>query len=303
MDLWGNLKDFSLPDVIQLVGFGRKTGVLSVEYDTGSSMLFFQDGHVVHAKNGSLEGEQAVYELFHVLEGEFKFQADKEAPRQTIHMDPTNLVMEAARLLDESSRVAQEQEELEKEEAKLAEEQATIAQSEAEAIDAAIFTEEAEPVAEPKAEPKAKAQAKAKTATKVKAAPEIVEEPEPQKAQEPPTKSDAAIDEGEYIRAEDLLPDGGLFEEDFEGASTEAQTPGLSADDVRKQIKVLLDQRFSRDAKRLMQAVDKCGDTFEDFEQLSVRVVRFVSAFVDPASANALGDEIRQIIDRLDINS
>jgi hypothetical protein len=286
LDLWGNLKDFSLPDVIQLVGFGRKTGVLSVEYDTGSSMLFFQDGHVVHAKNGSLEGEEAVYELFHVLEGEFKFQADKEAPRQTIHMDPTNLVMEAARLLDESSRLAMEQEEEEQ-----AQKEAAAA-----AVAAAVIPE-ASPA--PKKEAKPKAKPTAPKETEKKAQPKA----EPQQPQKAADKVEPSQDEGEYIRAEDLLPDGGLFDEEFEGASTEAQTPGISADEVRKQIKALLDERFNRDAKRLMQAVDKCGDTFEDFEQLSVRVVRFVSAFVDPASANALGEEIRQIIGQLDISS
>lgn len=261
MDLWGNLKDFSLPDVIQLVGFGRKTGVLSVEYATGSSLLYFQEGHVVHAQNGTVEGEEAVYELFRVQEGQFRFQADKEAPCKTIHMDPTNLVMEAARLMDEASR---QEEEVHK----------------VPPPDSAVAK-----AAEPEPEMQAAAGQKS--------------EPELQQVGE---EQETASEEGEYFSADNLLPDGDLFDVEFEGASTEAETPGLSAGEVRSQIRALLEERFNRDAKRLMQAVEKCGDTFEDFEQLSVRIVRFVSAFVDPASANALGEEIREIIDRLDIN-
>lgn len=108
MELWGNLKDFSLPDVIQLVGFGRKTGVLSVEHEGIGSMLYFANGNVVHALSGEVVGEEAVYQLFRVEGGEFRFKADIAPPTQTIFMDPTNLVMEAARLLDESSRAKEE---------------------------------------------------------------------------------------------------------------------------------------------------------------------------------------------------
>ncbi len=109
MELWGNLKDFSLPDVIQLVGFGRKSGVLGVEHQGSTAKLYFSEGNVIHAQMGDLEGEEAVYMLFRLGEGEFRFLADSSPPVRTIFMDPTNLVMEAARLLDESNRPEEEE--------------------------------------------------------------------------------------------------------------------------------------------------------------------------------------------------
>ena len=104
MELRGNLKDFSLPDIIQLVGFGRKTGVLRVGCAEGDAALFFDEGSVVHAEHNGTRGVEAVYALFHVAEGEFQFQKEIASPDRTITMDSTNLLMEAARLLDESRR-------------------------------------------------------------------------------------------------------------------------------------------------------------------------------------------------------
>lgn len=104
MELRGNLRDFSLPDIIQLVGFGRKTGVLRVDCGEGGAALFFDEGAVVHAEFKDLQGEAAVYALFHAGEGEFQFQKEIPSPDRTIAIDSTNLLMEAARLLDESRR-------------------------------------------------------------------------------------------------------------------------------------------------------------------------------------------------------
>ena len=222
MELWGNLKDFSLPDVIQLVGFGRKTGVLSVEHGGVGSWLYFAQGNVVHAVTRDVEGEDAVYSLFRLDEGEFRFQAEVPAPRQTIFMDPTNLVMEAARLLDEASR----------------------------------------------SEPR--------KAGKGKGSKKIVEE-------EPPPVF--------------ALEATGAFVEEAEQQAKprEAITPARA----RQLITEHLELKFGKESKRLTQAVAKCQDTLEDFQELVVRVERFVSAFVDPRSATQVGNEIREIIRRL----
>lgn len=210
MELWGNLKDFSLPDVIQLVGFGRKTGVLMVEHGGRGSRLYFEEGNVVHAVSGDTEGESAVYRLFRVEEGEFRFKAESPSDRRTIFMDPTNLVMEAARLLDESSRGN-----------------------------------------------------------------------EPPEAAAPESR-----EEREWARPAEVKPEPG-----FE--------PALSPQEMRKLITGYLENKFGKESKRLTQAVAKCGDSLEDFQELVVRVERFVSAFVDPKSATRTGNELREMLRRL----
>jgi hypothetical protein len=52
MALRGNLKDFSLPDVFQLVTFSRKTGVLRiVRRDGAEGSVWFRDGEVFFASS------------------------------------------------------------------------------------------------------------------------------------------------------------------------------------------------------------------------------------------------------------
>jgi hypothetical protein len=232
LELWGNLRDFSLPDIIQLVGFGRKTGALSVEHKGIGSMLYFQQGNVVHAEMGDVEGQDAVFRLFRLTDGEFRFRADVQPSRRTIFMDPTNLVMEAARLLDEATRGQYEQEE--------------------------------------------------------SAAVEVIEEAEPPPPPPPPQPVKAA---------EDFPAAGEMFvATDYSAVDQIDSAPRVSPDEIREEIRGVLEKRLGREAKRLLQAVDKCGDSYEEFQQLVVRVERFVSAFVDPKSAKKIGAELDSII-------
>jgi len=225
VELRGNLKDFSLPDIIQLVGFGRKTGVLRVECENGGAALYFEDGDVVHAENCGLEGEKAVYALFCVPDGEFRFQTEIEPPGRTISMDPTNLIMEAARLLDESRRESESPPEFPE-----------FSENE---------SEETSAFASPQADE------------------ESFEEPE-----------------GDWFGADQLEP------------------PPLQKDpeEIKKEIEVLLKRRFGRQARRLLQAVNECGNSIEELLVLAERVEKFVHVFIDTSISQSIGEKVREII-------
>jgi hypothetical protein len=49
MALSGTLKDFALPDIFQLIGMQRKTGLLTLESDRETVTVVFEQGMVVHA--------------------------------------------------------------------------------------------------------------------------------------------------------------------------------------------------------------------------------------------------------------
>jgi len=51
MALRGNLKDFSLPDVFQLVQLSRKTGVLRIRSASAEGSVWFRDGEVFFAQS------------------------------------------------------------------------------------------------------------------------------------------------------------------------------------------------------------------------------------------------------------
>ena len=258
MELWGNLKDFSLPDVIQLVGFGRKSGVLGVEHNGSTAKLFFMEGNVVHAEMNDRVGEDAVFMLFRLGEGEFRFQAEAAPPEQTIFMDPTNLVMEAARLLDESTRDDAEE----------------SAQEEALEI---VEAEEA--------------------------AGGFVEEGEAMELSLPDTLPDIVIGDSPGYEADNSAFEvNGDNDFSFLSEETQVEEPAVvkfTPDMVRDELKAVLENKFGRESKRLLQAVEKCGDTEKDFQQLVKRVERFVSAFVDPKSASKIGEELLEIVSKL----
>lgn len=221
VELRGNLRDFSLPDVIQLVGFGRKTGVLRVACGGGDAALYFEEGRVVHAIHPEASGEEAVFRLFHVPAGEFRFQNEIFPEDRTISMDPTNLVMEAARLLDESRR-----------------------DDTAEGSPAATGSSFGEP--------------------------EWL--PEPGEL------------EGDWFET----LEGGGFEGFLDGSPDPAQ--------IKHEVRNLLRRRFGGKAKRLLQAVDRCGDSVEELNSLAERAEKYIRVFLDSREADAVGAEIRAVI-------
>ena len=198
MELRGNLQDFSLPDIIQLVGFGRKTGVLRVDGVGGDAALYFEDGNVVHAVYPGVRGKEAVYNLFYAPAGEFRFQVEVLPPDRTIEKDNTNLDMEAARSLDESRR------------------------------------DELVPGADPAA------------------------------------------------RGTD----------DWFGLEAEVRDPS----EIKRDIKCLLNQRFGRKSKRLVKAVDRCGDSVEELHDLAGRLEKFIRVFLDNHASHSVGEELRGFI-------
>jgi citrate lyase gamma subunit len=200
VELRGNLIDFSLPDIIQLVGFGRKTGALRLDCSEGSAALFFDQGNVVHAECSGSVGEEAVYHLFRVPEGEFRFQTEVLPDQRTIAMDPTNLIMEAARQLDESRR-----------------------------------------------------------------------------------------DDAEELVLGDDFETSDWFGEQQEPRDTQ---------DIKAEIKTLLKDRFGRGARKLLQAVDRCGDSVEELNDMADRAEKYIQVFLDSNASQEVGRQVRQLISR-----
>lgn len=205
MELRGNLRDFGLPDIVQLVSFGRKTGALRLDCDTGEAVLYFEEGRVVHAEYPGREGEGAAYLLFQIPDGSFRFESGVASPRRTLSIDPTNLVMEAMRRLDEA---------------------------------------------------------------------------EARKGCER---------EGAWV------PDlGSDFGDDWSLELRTARDPTV----VKQEIRDLLARTFGKNAKRLVQAIDQCGDTEEELVGLAERLEKYIHVFLDSRSSRAIGDEVRALISR-----
>lgn len=105
MTIRGSLTEASLPDVLQLLSMGAKTGRLALSYRQSSGFLFVENGRITHAlvKGRELRTEDAVYELFTWPEGSFNFDPGMmpEVNVEKISLDPQPLMLEGARRVDE----------------------------------------------------------------------------------------------------------------------------------------------------------------------------------------------------------
>jgi len=106
----GSLTEASLPDVLQLLAMGKKTGCLGLTYANNFGYIYFADGAITHASlvNRSLDTEETVYVLFTWTQGTFNFEPGV-TPDEGVHttaIDPQSLLLEGARRVDEWTLIA-----------------------------------------------------------------------------------------------------------------------------------------------------------------------------------------------------
>ncbi len=101
MALEGNLRDIEIEDLIQLNCQSGARARLTAQHNDQESTLYFDDGDVVHAQLGDLEGEEAVYELLTWETGTFELERDVGPPARTVTTPWSALIMEGMRRRDE----------------------------------------------------------------------------------------------------------------------------------------------------------------------------------------------------------
>jgi hypothetical protein len=99
----GAIGGMPLSDVIQLKAYNRFTGVITVEYSQQSGAIYFRNGEIVHAEQGTKFGEEAFYQLIRWPGGRFAMQNNVAAPNRTIENSVSYLLLEAHRLMDEEN--------------------------------------------------------------------------------------------------------------------------------------------------------------------------------------------------------
>lgn len=109
MAIRGSLSEASLPDVLQLLAMGNKTGALSLSVPGSGGMICFDNGRICYAMvNGrSLGTEEAVFTMFKWNDGTFSFEPGIQPPQgsQLVAVDPQVLLLEGARRVDEWSLI------------------------------------------------------------------------------------------------------------------------------------------------------------------------------------------------------
>jgi response regulator RpfG family c-di-GMP phosphodiesterase/Arc/MetJ-type ribon-helix-helix transcriptional regulator len=100
----GSLKEMDLPDLIQVLSQGRKTGKLKIVSSMGEGEIHFSTGQIVNAIFNEREGEEAFYRLLVIRDGYFTLDPKFAPPKSIITTGTEGLLLEAMRRLDESQR-------------------------------------------------------------------------------------------------------------------------------------------------------------------------------------------------------
>jgi hypothetical protein len=105
MPLQGDLKEFSLSDIIQLVDLSKQTGAVHISGELDGKKvegwIYFRSGVVISARFGRLPPDEALYTLFTLPSGSFVFDEGVDLPSREINDSNEVLIMEGIRRVDE----------------------------------------------------------------------------------------------------------------------------------------------------------------------------------------------------------
>ncbi len=100
----GSLTEMSLPDMVQVLWHGRKTGALKIRSQSGTGEIHFVNGNVYNALFGTQRGEEAFYAMLGLNHGDFVLDPNFVAPQELFNKSPEALLLEGMRRLDEAQR-------------------------------------------------------------------------------------------------------------------------------------------------------------------------------------------------------
>ncbi len=100
----GSLQEMSLPDIVQVLWHGRKTGSLKIRSGQNGGEIHFVGGAIYNALWTNLRGEEAFYAMLSLDQGDFALDPNFTAPQQVVTASPEALLLEGMRRLDEATR-------------------------------------------------------------------------------------------------------------------------------------------------------------------------------------------------------
>jgi hypothetical protein len=103
--IFGKLGSISLADIVQLLGVNKRTATLELDNDGDRGTIFFKDGIIVHASNGSVEGEDAILHILEWPDASFVIEEGiPTLPKVTMAGDAEALMLRLCSKLDELRR-------------------------------------------------------------------------------------------------------------------------------------------------------------------------------------------------------
>jgi hypothetical protein len=105
MSLAGDLQDFEITDVFQLIQLGQKDGTLRIQAADDVGIVYFKNGMVAHAQTNAVQGEPAIDIILSWKKGRFVFTPGQDIQQHTVDLPIQQVILEAARRIDELKRI------------------------------------------------------------------------------------------------------------------------------------------------------------------------------------------------------
>jgi hypothetical protein len=103
--LEGNIAESNLPEVLQFIEIGRKTGCLQLEDGGPLGIIYFMEGRIVHAAAiDNHSGRDAVNFILGLQQGSFRFLLDKHPKVRDLDLSTIEVLMEWTKTSDEAHR-------------------------------------------------------------------------------------------------------------------------------------------------------------------------------------------------------
>jgi response regulator RpfG family c-di-GMP phosphodiesterase len=100
----GSLSEMSLPDLVQILSHGRKSGQLKLTIGQHVGEIHFSEGEIYNAMFDHLRGEEAFFAMVKHRDGSFVLNPDFRPDARVIQMTAEMLLLEGMRRLDEDNR-------------------------------------------------------------------------------------------------------------------------------------------------------------------------------------------------------
>ena len=103
----GSMREAPLPDIIQLVSQGGKTGCFHVLEEPRRAKIYLKAGRIIHAVTNENEGLDAIYQVALWLDGTYHFEEGEVLVETTITKPNPSILMEMHRRMDEWRVISQ----------------------------------------------------------------------------------------------------------------------------------------------------------------------------------------------------
>lgn len=103
--LQGNLEDFDITDILELINIGKKDGALEIKSNEHNGIIYFENGIVVDVSANEYKGDDAIHYILRWETGRFYFDPHKRTTIKTVNIPIQKLMLDAARQLDEWKKI------------------------------------------------------------------------------------------------------------------------------------------------------------------------------------------------------